>query len=453
MPSSSGHPLRPCLRRRPARSCGRCRSRHGTAGQSVSYSVAAADAWSSPVSTAWSLRRRWHGHRSQPSPTRTPPPARYAVSVTVDRRQRQRDRTSTGTTVVAAAAVPVVTPPVPTPKPALTGVKLTQEDHPRREVRREPAQHEAEAEPQHGRHREGRAQADQEGRRQGRQGRPFSKAAEKGGDGDQADLARWAARSCRRAPTRSPSRPRTPSAPARPRSVKLNDPRPDRARDRPTVDPAWLSEVVGSAPCRAGSSRHAYFQGLHRLLLEESRHGHGPDPPVVRRGAAGPRHRCSCRSGWRRFRPPLRLTWTSPITTLADGDPEPAGRRGCRRRPPATRRRCGCWTVTPSSSIKASTHPIGGTWSAPVDIATPGDIANDVDLATSSTSGLSVAVWSQSVGGAQRHPRCDQVCQGVPGRPRSRSARPTTRHPTHRWGSTRRAEVSSPGSTVTVPSR
>ena len=49
-------------------------------------------------------------------------------------------------------------------------------------------------------------------------------------------------------------------------------------------------------------------------------------------------------------------------------------------------------------SIKASTHPVGGTWSAPVDIATPGDLG-DVDLATSSTSGVSVAVWSQTVGG------------------------------------------------------
>ena len=142
-------------------------------------------------------------------------------------------------------------------------------------------------------------------------------------------------------------------------------------------------------------------------------------------------------------------TWTSPIVTLDDSDTA----RDVDVAVDAAGNATAAWVLDGDTelSIKASTHPVGGTWSAPVDIATPGDIG-DVDLATSSTSGVSVAVWSQTVGGHNViHAATGR--QEDHGRRRSRSARPTTTPPTRRWASTRTAEASSAGSTGPVPSR
>ena len=90
-------------------------------------------------------------------------------------------------------------------------------------------------------------------------------------------------------------------------------------------------------------------------------------------------------------------TWTSPIVTFADSDEAVEVRVAVDAAGNAT----AAWVLDSGleTSVKASTHPVGGTWSAPVDIAAPGDIAYDLSLATSSTSGVSVAVWTQTVGG------------------------------------------------------
>jgi hypothetical protein len=90
-------------------------------------------------------------------------------------------------------------------------------------------------------------------------------------------------------------------------------------------------------------------------------------------------------------------TWTSPIVTLDDTDQSQDVEVAVDAAGNAT----AVWVLDGDAevSIKASTHPVGGTWSAPVDIAAPGDSFDDVDLATSADSGVTVAVWSQTVGG------------------------------------------------------
>ena len=90
-------------------------------------------------------------------------------------------------------------------------------------------------------------------------------------------------------------------------------------------------------------------------------------------------------------------TWTSPIVTLDESNESQDVEVAVDAAGNAT----AVWVLDGDTavSIKASTHPVGGTWAAPVDIATPGDSFDDVDLATSADSGVTVAVWSQTVGG------------------------------------------------------
>ena len=95
-------------------------------------------------------------------------------------------------------------------------------------------------------------------------------------------------------------------------------------------------------------------------------------------------------------------------------------------------------------SVEASTHPVGGTWSAPVDIAVPGDIFNSVSVAAA--SGVSVAVWNQTVGGHN----VIHAATGPPGRlvGAGPAQRGRPRRPRPRVGLDAAAEASSAGSTV-----
>ena len=87
-------------------------------------------------------------------------------------------------------------------------------------------------------------------------------------------------------------------------------------------------------------------------------------------------------------------TWTSPIVTL-----ETDVAVDVKVALDAAGNATAAWVQEGDTevSVEASTHPVGGTWSAPVDIAVPGDIFNSVSVAAA--AGVSVAAWSQTVGG------------------------------------------------------
>ena len=65
--------------------------------------------------------------------------------------------------------------------------------------------------------------------------------------------------------------------------------------------------------------------------------------------------------------------------------------------------------ATDDDHVQVSTHAVGSSWSAPVDLSASGDIADAIDIATSA-SGHEVAVWTRSNGtndvleGATRSP-------------------------------------------------
>lgn len=88
-------------------------------------------------------------------------------------------------------------------------------------------------------------------------------------------------------------------------------------------------------------------------------------------------------------------TWVEPTVTIAQGANAPADPHVV---VDAAGNATAVWVehegATDDANVQASTHPVGGSWSAPVDISASGDIADSIDIATSA-SGLTVAVWTR----------------------------------------------------------
>ena len=92
-------------------------------------------------------------------------------------------------------------------------------------------------------------------------------------------------------------------------------------------------------------------------------------------------------------------TWVAPAVTLAEGTSA---------RPPAdshvvvdaagnaTSRGSSRWhPPTTTTTCRSSTHPLGGPWSAPLNISGTGYIFDEIDIATNA-NGVTVAVWTRN---------------------------------------------------------
>ena len=88
-------------------------------------------------------------------------------------------------------------------------------------------------------------------------------------------------------------------------------------------------------------------------------------------------------------------TWVAPAVTLGQGTNEPGDSHVV---VDADGNATAVWVehegAADDAHVQASTHPVGGSWSAPVDISASGDIVDSIDLATSA-SGYAVAVWTR----------------------------------------------------------